>query len=523
MDEENREMLENTPDGSELNPSSSGFTRETGFETYFVDIYNGSADNDTLVIDRNEQVDDEDVDVLAFAGDGNDTLDAGPGDDTLIGAMGDDILRGYDDSDDLYGGVGSDSFDGGGDEDLLYGGAGNDNIAGGRDDDTLHGGEGNDNLTAGRGEDRIIGSAGNDTLTAGKDSDFLYGGEGADLFTLQDFEDTDYILDFETSADKLGISEDISYEDLTISGDENTLISYEDNELAVVLGVAPSEFNADNFQTEQIPMMVNSNSDNDDNDDDDDDDDVKLDSGSSGFTRETGFETDFDIYNGTADSDTLLIDEDDDLLAFAGEGNDTLNGGEDDDTLIGGLGNDSIRGNDDSDDLYGGAGNDFIDGGKDEDYLNGNEGNDTINGGEDDDIIYGGSGNDSLTGGEGEDRIVGSVGDDTLIGGDDGDSLYGGEGADLFYLQEDVQNTDYIPDSVLNSGLYDFRNFQNTDYILDFETGVDKLGISDDFSYEDLTITGDRNSLISYDDSRLAIVFGVSPSELSADNFQDLS
>ena len=48
-----------------------------------------------------------------------------------------------------------------------------------------------------------------------------------------------------------------------------------------------------------------------------------------------------------------------------------------------------------------------------------------------------------------------------------------------------------------------------------------KILISDDLSYEDLTITGDRNSLISYEVNRLAIVLGVAPSELSADNFQD--
>ena len=141
----------------------------------------------------------------------------------------------------------------------------------------------------------------------------------------------------------------------------------------------------------------------------------------------------------------------------------------------------------------------------------------------DDDILYGDSGNDTLTGGEGEDRILGNAGDDTLIGGEDGDFLYGGEGADLFYLQEDIQNTDFIPDFVIDSGLFDLRNFQNIDYISDFDLSEDKIGISDNVSYGDLTITGDRNSLISYEDNQLAIVLGVAPSELSSDNFQDRS
>ncbi|PSB10085.1 calcium-binding protein [Pleurocapsa sp. CCALA 161] len=248
-------------------------------------------------------------------------------------------------------------------------------------------------------------------------------------------------------------------------------------------------------------------------------DNSELEMGSSGFTLETGFETYFvDLYNGSADNDTLLIDgdEDVDVLAFAGDGNDSLNGGEGDDTFVGGLGDDSLFGNDDSDALYGGLGNDFLYGGDDEDLLYGGEGNDSITGGEDDDILYGDSGNDTLTGGEGEDRILGNAGDDTLTGGEDGDFLYGGEGADLFYLQEDIQNTDFV----INSGLFDLRNFQNIDYISDFNLGEDKIGISDNISYGDLTITGDRNSLISYEDNQLAIVLGVAPSELGSDNFQ---
>ena len=389
----------------------------------------------------------------------------------------------------------------------------------------LFGGSGDDTLNSGRGDDRIIGSAGDDILISGSGSDFLYGGEGADIFTLQDYEDTDYILDFDPSVDKLGLSNDLSFEDLTITGDRNSLISYEGDELAVVLGVASSELNSDTFSTEQLPIPVSENDvedDDDDDDDDNDDDGNELETGSSGFTRETSIETDFDIYNGSADSDTLLIDEDDnDVIAFAGDGNDSLNGGEEDDTFIGGIGDDSLFGNDDSDALYGGVGNDSLDGGDDEDLLYGGEGNDSITGGEDDDILYGDSGNDTLTGGEGEDRILGNAGDDTLIGGEDGDFLYGGEGADLFYLQEDIQNTDFVPDFVINSGLFDRRNFQNVDYISDFDISEDKIGISDDISYGDLTITGNQNSLISYEDNQLAIVLGVASSELSSDNFQE--
>ena len=39
------------------------------------------------------------------------------------------------------------------------------------------------------------------------------------------------------------------------------------------------------------------------------------------------------------------------------------------------------------------------------------------------------------------------------------------------------------------------QDYEDTDYIPDFELGVDKLGTSSDLSYEDLTITGDRNNI----------------------------
>ena len=65
------------------------------------------------------------------------------------------------------------------------------------------------------------------------------------------------------------------------------------------------------------------------------------------------------------------------------------------------------------------------------------------------------------------------------------------------------------------------EEFEDTDYILDFELGTDKLGLSDALRYEDLTIEGDRNSLISYEDNRLAVVLGVASSDLSSDSFQN--
>ena len=72
----------------------------------------------------------------------------------------------------------------------------------------------------------------------------------------------------------------------------------------------------------------------------------------------------------------------------------------------------------------------------------------TLAGGALDDILVGGAGNDSLSGGAGADLIEDGYGIDTLSGGD---------GADVFILRADGQ----------------------TDHIVDFEPGLDRLDLSD--------------------------------------------
>ncbi len=162
--------------------------------------------------------------------------------------------------------------------------------------------------------------------------------------------------------------------------------------------------------------------------------------------------------------------------------------------------------------IAGEAGDDFISGGNGDDVLRGDEnsrsssgsvdGNDTILGGVGDDRIGGKGGNDQLFGDEGNDIIFGDDGDDILRGGlgDDmltGDDFSGGQGADTF---------------ILAAG-------EGTDMIVDFEMGIDQIGLADGLSFADLTLGSVNNIVaVTFGDETLAMVLGVS--ELSEADFE---
>lgn len=152
--------------------------------------------------------------------------------------------------------------------------------------------------------------------------------------------------------------------------------------------------------------------------------------------------------------------------------------------------------------IYGGAGGDVLRG-----DLNsrssqvGVGGNDTILGFGGNDRIGGKGGNDQLFGGDGDDQIWGDDGDDLLRGGlgNDtltGDDFSGGQGSDTF---------------VLAAG-------EGTDTIVDFERGIDLIGLADGLSFGQLTLTlADRNTLIQFEEETLASVSGIT--ELTEANF----
>ena len=83
--------------------------------------------------------------------------------------------------------------------------------------------------------------------------------------------------------------------------------------------------------------------------------------------------------------------------------------------------------------------------------------------------------------------MLGGVGDDDLVGGTGRDILIGGDGRDTFVLEE-----------------------RGNDIILDFQDGVDKLGLSDRLEFDDLNITQrGNNTLIGSGGRLVALLLGI--------------
>ena len=204
----------------------------------------------------------------------------------------------------------------------------------------------------------------------------------------------------------------------------------------------------------------------------------------SGFFDVSGFDN-----NGLLWSVITKIYEDDAAKAFDNSGHDNLDGTDDPDTLNGGEGNDTLNG---------GEGNDVLDGGNGNDVLDGGNGNDTLNGGIYNDILLGQNGDDILIGNKGFDKLFGNAGNDTLDGGIGISILNGGLGQDTFVIDN-----------------------KDVDWIQDFKIGEGQIGIGDGMIYESLDITGRVNSFISYQDSRVAVLLGINPNQLSADSFSE--
>ncbi|HLC14672.1 MAG TPA: M10 family metallopeptidase C-terminal domain-containing protein, partial [Thermodesulfovibrionia bacterium] len=95
---------------------------------------------------------------------------------------------------------------------------------------TINGGEGNDTINGGEGNDAITGSKGNDSI---------YGNNGNDTFVLASGEGIDTIEDFEKGIDRIKLSDDLSFNDLTFTTTSSVEISITatGEVLAVVKGV----------------------------------------------------------------------------------------------------------------------------------------------------------------------------------------------------------------------------------------------------------------------------------------------
>jgi Ca2+-binding RTX toxin-like protein len=209
--------------------------------------------------------------------------------------------------------------------------------------------------------------------------------------------------------------------------------------------------------------------------------------------------------NGSNIGDTIAggieansIDGKDGKDAISGlAGNDTLNGGNDDDFITGGADNDLLHGNNGSDRVYGDDGNDLLYGDELNDLLQGGDGNDQITGGDGSDRLYGENDSDTLSGSNGQDILYGGAGDDFLDGGADSDRLLGNSGNDRFVIQ-------------------------GGDTIYDYLDGSDRLGISNNLTFSNLSIVQNgTNTEIKLQSSNelLATLFNININSIDSNDF----
>ncbi|NET65052.1 MAG: glycerophosphodiester phosphodiesterase [Moorea sp. SIO1G6] len=171
-----------------------------------------------------------------------------------------------------------------------------------------------------------------------------------------------------------------------------------------------------------------------------------------------------------------------------------ISGTPDSDEIVGELGNDFITAGEGNDTVDGGLGNDLIQGEAGDDVLQGDFADSTIGG---DDVIFGGLGNDRINGNLGNDKLYGGAGDDFIFGNEGDDLIRGGLGND-FLTGDDSSGISGSDTFVLAAG-------EGTDFILDFQAGVDLIGLADGLTFGQLSIEQDsQNARISLENQLLA-------------------
>ena len=185
---------------------------------------------------------------------------------------------------------------------------------------------------------------------------------------------------------------------------------------------------------------------------------------------------------------------------FGGNGDDRLEGGDGNDQLAGGFGANAIYGNQGDDTIGGVIGAKPI---RSFDTVFGGQGNDLIRYlfSNDNASIYGNLGNDTLEGSSTFDQIFGGQGDDSIRGNVGSDGLFGGLGNDTFVAA--VNNSG-------SSGTESGKTNNDSDDIVDFTTGQDKVrlllngtdtpGTDANYSeYQDSTVGLETQAVSSYE------------------------
>lgn len=241
------------------------------------DIFDGTESDDTILgLDGNDIIRGLEGNDVTYGNQGNDQIFGGLGDDTLYGGKEDDIAQGGAGNDYVFGDLGNDTLWGDDGDDLVFGGLGNDLIYGNRGNDVLYGNEGDDTLYGGKENDTLFGASGNDFLSGDLGNDVLFGDEGTntisggfgnDIFVLQrkftatSLDRSDVILDFTKGQDKIGLTGDLTFEELAIYGGVreylgDTIIQDKNSGrfFAVLKNVDSTTLTASDFTTNLTPV-----------------------------------------------------------------------------------------------------------------------------------------------------------------------------------------------------------------------------------------------------------------------------
>lgn len=127
-----------------------------------------------------------------------------------------------------------------------------------------------------------------------------------------------------------------------------------------------------------------------------------------------------------------------------------------------------------------------------------------------DDFILGGAGSDVMFGGAGDDLIFGGSGDDFIVGGAGSDLLYGGTTAG--------EGT--------GRDIFAFGLGKGTDIVLDFEVGIDAIGLTGGLSFGQLYVVQSAQDTVIGAVSTgeaLAVLTNVTASDLSEQAFISVS
>jgi hypothetical protein len=88
------------------------------------------------------------------------------------------------------------------------------------------------------------------TLSGGEGQDVLIGSGGADIFVINTLGDNDLIQDFDFGEDIIGLSDGVTFDQLTVTqGEDSAILSYQDQAIASISGGTPSQVNASLFTT----------------------------------------------------------------------------------------------------------------------------------------------------------------------------------------------------------------------------------------------------------------------------------